>query len=67
MGKSVVVAKPKRRGPGRPRTGRTPMMGLRGSPELRAEIEAWAEKQHDKPRLSEAIRQLVRLGLKVKK
>jgi hypothetical protein len=26
-----------------------------------------AEKQHDKPRLSEAIRQLVKLGLKVKK
>jgi hypothetical protein len=43
------------------------MMGLRGSPEFRAEIEAWAEMQHDKPRLSEAIRQLVKLGLKVKK
>ena len=42
------------------------MMGLRGSPEFRAEIEAWAQKQHDTPKLSEAIRRLVELGLTVK-
>jgi hypothetical protein len=42
------------------------MMGLRGTPEFRAEIEAWAERQHDKPKLSEAIRRLVELGLKAK-
>jgi hypothetical protein len=42
------------------------MMGLRGTPKFRAEIEAWAERQHDKPKLSEAIRRLVELGLKVK-
>ncbi|HEX7566422.1 MAG TPA: hypothetical protein VF396_24690 [Bradyrhizobium sp.] len=42
------------------------MMGLRGTPEFRAEIEAWAERQHDNPKLSEAIRRLVELGLKSK-
>jgi hypothetical protein len=66
MAKSIV-AKPKKRGRGRPRTGRTPMMGLRGSPEFRAEIEAWAARQDDTPVLSEAIRRLVELGLKAKK
>ena len=30
------------------------MMGLRGSPEFRAEIEAWAARQDDTPVLSEA-------------
>ena len=41
-------------------------MGLRGTPEFRAEIEAWAKQQHDKPKLSEAIRRLVEIGLGVK-
>jgi hypothetical protein len=43
------------------------MMGLRGSPEFRSEIEAWAGRQPDTPGLSEAIRRLVELGLKAKK
>jgi hypothetical protein len=42
------------------------MMGLRGSPEFRAEIEAWAARQDDTPVLSEAIRRLVEIGLKAK-
>ncbi len=42
------------------------MMGLRGSLEFGFEIEAWAARQPDTPVLSEAIRRLVELGLKVK-
>jgi hypothetical protein len=62
--KKSILAKQKTRG--RPATGTTPMIGLRASPELRAEIEQWADRQPDSPRLSEAIRRLVELGLKVK-
>jgi hypothetical protein len=40
------------------------MIGLRASPELRKSIEEWAGRQTDGPSLSEAIRQLVELGLK---
>jgi hypothetical protein len=36
-------------------------------PAFRAAIIRWAEKQSDKPTLSEAIRRLVELGLKVKR
>jgi hypothetical protein len=52
---------------GRPRTGITPLMGFRAEPVMRAEIVRWAENQPDIPSLSEAIRRLVELGLKVKK
>lgn len=52
---------------GRPRTGITPLMGFRADPLIRASIVRWAEKQPDRPTLSEAIRRLVELGLKVKK
>jgi hypothetical protein len=58
-----ISVKPKKRGRGRPATGRYPMIGLRASPELRQAIEAWAEQQSDTPLLSEAIRRLVELGL----
>jgi hypothetical protein len=51
---------------GRPATGITPMMGFRADPVIRAAIVRWAEKQPDKPSLSEAIRRLVELGLNVK-
>jgi hypothetical protein len=51
---------------GRPRTGITPLMGFRADPVIRASIVRWAEKQADTPTLSEAIRRLVELGLKVK-
>jgi hypothetical protein len=51
---------------GRPSTGITPLMGFRAEPAIRAAIVRWAEKQSDLPTLSEAIRRLVELGLKVK-
>jgi prephenate dehydrogenase len=66
MKKSITV-KQKKIGRGRPRTGSHPMIGLRASPELRNMVEVWAESQEDTPKLSEAIRRLVELGLKVKK
>lgn len=52
---------------GRPRTGITPLMGFRADAAMRASIVRWAEKQPDMPTLSEAIRRLVDLGLKVRK
>jgi hypothetical protein len=39
------------------------MMGFRAPPMLRASIVKWAENQSDKPRLSEAVRRLVEIGL----
>jgi hypothetical protein len=62
--KKTISAKQK--SAGRPATGITPMMGFRADPVIRAEIVRWAEKQPDMPSLSEAIRRLVELGLKVK-
>jgi hypothetical protein len=56
----------KQKGIGRPRTGITPLMGFRADPVIRASIVRWAQKQPDAPSLSEAIRRLVELGLKVK-
>jgi hypothetical protein len=64
MVKSIKV-KPKKRG--RPATGKDPLMGFRASPELRASVVRWAENEPDLPTLSEAIRQLVELGLKAKR
>jgi hypothetical protein len=52
---------------GRPRTGITPMIGFRAETPLRAAIEKWAAHQPDYPKLSEAIRRLVEIGLKAKK
>jgi hypothetical protein len=62
--KKAISAKQK--SAGRPATGITPMMGFRADPVIRAAIVRWAEKQSDKPSLSEAIRRLVELGLKAK-
>src|SRR2546426_3530669 len=59
--KKPISAKQKLRG--RPATGITPMMGFRADPVTRAAIVRWAENQPDMPSLSEAIRQLVELGL----
>ena len=39
------------------------MIGLRASPELRNAVEKWAENEPDKPKLSEAVRRLVEMGL----
>jgi hypothetical protein len=52
---------------GRPPTGITPMIGFRAEPTLRDAIENWAKQQSDKPKLSDAVRRLVELGLKVTK
>jgi hypothetical protein len=51
---------------GRPATGKDPIMGFRASPAMRASVVRWAESQSDAPSLSEAIRRLVELGLKMK-
>jgi hypothetical protein len=51
---------------GRPPTGITPMIGFRAEAALRAAIEKWAKQQPDEPKLSDAIRRLVELGLKAK-
>jgi hypothetical protein len=61
--KKAISVKRKR---GRPATGAMPMIGFRADAELRADIERWAMAQTDKPKLSDAIRRLVELGLKVK-
>jgi hypothetical protein len=63
--KKAISAKQKR--VGRPPTGKTPMMGFRATPLLRASIVQWAVRQPDAPKLSEAVRRLVELGLKAKK
>ena len=62
--KKTISAKQK--SAGRPATGKTPMMGFRADPVIRAATVRWAEKQPDQPTLSEAIRRLVELGLKAK-
>jgi len=40
---------------------------VRVSAGLRDEIEGWGERQADSPKLSEAIRRLVKLGLSIAK
>jgi hypothetical protein len=42
------------------------MIGFRAEAALRAAIEKWAKQQPDKPKLSDAVRRLVELGLKAK-
>jgi hypothetical protein len=63
MKKSIVDNQKKR---GRPKTGVTPMTGVRFRASVLAEIERWASGQQDKPTKAEAIRRLVELGLKAK-
>jgi hypothetical protein len=52
--------------PGRPATGRDPVLAVRLSPALRSAIESWAEQQADKPSRSEAIRRLIKFALVAK-
>jgi hypothetical protein len=52
--------------PGRPATGRHPVLAIRLPPALRSGIETWAKKQNDKPSRSEAIRRLIEFALAVK-
>jgi hypothetical protein len=56
----------KRAGAGRPATGKDPVRTIRLSDEFISSVDAWAEKQVDRPGRSEAIRRLVELGLKAK-
>jgi Arc/MetJ-type ribon-helix-helix transcriptional regulator len=65
MAKSIA-AKPKKKGPGRPATGRDPMIGLRAGKELTAAIDKWAKANRVESR-SEAIRQLVERALAAEK
>jgi hypothetical protein len=65
MGKSISVRQ-KKRGRGRPATGKTPTASLRLPEILADKIDAWSLGQPDQPLRSEAIRRLVELGLKAK-
>lgn len=54
------IAEKQKRPPGRPRTGITPLTGLRIPAELDAKLTAWIERQAEpKPTRSEAIRRLL--------
>lgn len=53
----------KRKGAGRPATGKAPMRGVRMSDSQVAEVESWARRQPDKPGFSEAVRRLVAWAL----
>jgi hypothetical protein len=64
MAKSISAKQKVRTG--RPATGITPMIGLRATSDLRVRIEKWAARQDDAPKLSEAIRRLVEIGLRAK-
>jgi metal-responsive CopG/Arc/MetJ family transcriptional regulator len=52
--------------PGRPATGRDPVLTVRLPPALRSAIETWAKQENDKPSRSEAIRRLIEFALKAK-
>jgi hypothetical protein len=41
------------------------MLTLRAPPALIAEVEAWANRQPDRPSRSEALRRLVEIALKL--
>jgi Arc/MetJ-type ribon-helix-helix transcriptional regulator len=49
--------------PGRPATGRDPVLAVRLPPKLRLDIERWAKQQDDRPSRSEAIRRLIEFAL----
>jgi hypothetical protein len=58
------IAENQKRRPGRPRTGITPLTGLRIPAELDAKLNAWIERQPEpKPSRSEAIRRLLERAL----
>ena len=61
--RSRLYVRQKRKRIGRPPTGITPMVRVRVSDELRGRIERWVARQDDTPRLSEAVRRLVEIGL----
>ncbi len=60
------IAEKQKRPPGRPRTGITPMTGVRIPAELDAKLTAWIERQPEpKPSRSEAIRRLLEMAFSV--
>jgi hypothetical protein len=62
---STKKVRPKKRG--RPYIGgRDPLMALRMPPALRSDLEAWAKRQVDQPSLSEAVRRIVEMTVKMK-
>jgi hypothetical protein len=61
MATSIVVGQ--KRGRGRLATGQVPRVTLRMTDESREAVEEWAANQEDEPKLSEAIRRLVDIGL----
>ena len=61
---SIEKVTPKK--PGRPATGRDPVLTVRLPRAIRSAIENWAKQQHDRPSRSEAIRRLLELGLAAK-
>ncbi|BBZ96782.1 hypothetical protein ACFLEY_13845 [Bradyrhizobium sp. YCK136] len=66
MKKSISVNKKSR---GRPKKagGVYPVSAVRLSPDVATAVDKWASAQADLPSRSEAIRRLVKIGLKAKK
>jgi hypothetical protein len=62
MAKSIKVIPKKKRGRGRPATGRDPVTTMRLPDDLRVSIDQWATE--NKMSRSEAIRALIEQGLK---
>jgi hypothetical protein len=54
------------RKPGRPATGRDPVLTVRLPLAVRSAIENWAKQQKDRPSRSEAIRRLIEIALATK-
>jgi hypothetical protein len=64
----VIVVNKEGKGPGRPRTGIGPVVGVRLYPNMEAAINGWISRQAEpKPSRPEAIRRLVELGLSTNK
>jgi Arc/MetJ-type ribon-helix-helix transcriptional regulator len=62
MAPKSIRIKPKKRGRGRPATGKDPLVGVRLPPEMIKQIDTWAKREGVASR-SEAIRHLVEQSL----
>lgn len=62
MPKAISVLQKKKRGRGRPATGRDPIVNVRLSEDLISEVDEWASENRIETR-SAAIRELIELGL----
>jgi Arc/MetJ-type ribon-helix-helix transcriptional regulator len=67
MKKAIRRRGGKRPGSGRKPTGTDPARTIRLSDQFLDKIDHWATQQEDQPSRSEAIRQLVELGLTIRK